>query len=442
MKPDLVFILENAAWPALLLDGSGAILRANPAAVKTFGPALEGEAPLLSAIWSAENGSDAGAVPRALGTFAGGHDGAQIAGPGRRRRRVFNSRFAPSARMAEKFFVFQAVPEAAAAGDEKNQSPEASLAQKQKLDCALQLARTVSLDFNNALTGVLAHTSLLLGKAEPGHPWRHSLMEVEKSAERAAEISNELAAFSRQETEAPRAAAGNLNAVVNRCVEFFRNARGAAITWQLQLEKGLFAARFDEAKLQQALMKVLENAVEAVAGGRRPNHGANAQSGIDRAGAGPECATGGGHLCVRGNRRQRRWDRAGGVAPDFRAVLHDQGRSASRPRPGAGLWHREQSRRRRGGVGPAGRGHFGADLSAGGKAARRRKRGRGRQSARNGNGAGGGRRTPCVDDDGNDPDRIRLQSSDGQQRPEGAGRSWRATTRRWTWWSRTWSCRA
>ena len=109
--------------------------------------------------------------------------------------------------------------------------------------------------------------SLLLGKAEPGHPWRHSLLEVEKSAERAAEISNELAGFSRQETEAPRAAAGNLNAVLNRCADFFRNTPGAAITWQLQLEKGLFAARFDEAKLQQALTKVLENAVEAVAGG-------------------------------------------------------------------------------------------------------------------------------------------------------------------------------
>ena len=57
MKSDAVFILENAAWPALLLDGSGTILRANPAAVKTFGSVLEGEAPLLSAIWSAENGS-------------------------------------------------------------------------------------------------------------------------------------------------------------------------------------------------------------------------------------------------------------------------------------------------------------------------------------------------------------------------------------------------
>jgi CheY-like chemotaxis protein len=122
----------------------------------------------------------------------------------------------------------------------------------------------VSLDFNNALTSILGHTSLLLGKAEAGHPWRHSLMEVEKSAQRAAEISNELAAFSRQEMETPRAAAGNLNAVVHRCVDFFRNAPGPVIVWKLQLDKGLFAASFDEAKLQQALTRVLENAVEAV----------------------------------------------------------------------------------------------------------------------------------------------------------------------------------
>jgi signal transduction histidine kinase len=265
MKPGIDFILENAAWPALLLDGSGTILRANPAAVKMFGSVLEGAAPMLSAIWSADNGttpeqflarwelSPAGMVELKLLAKGGG------AG-------AFSTSICSFNAGGEKFFVFQAVP-AAAAGDSKNQSAETISAQKQKLDCALQLARTVSLDFNNALTSILGHVSLLLGKAEPGHPWRHSLLEVEKSAQRAAEISNDLAAFSRQETETPRAAAGNLNAVVNHCVDYFRNAQGPAIVWKLQLEKGLFGARFDEAKLQQALTKVLENAVEAVAGG-------------------------------------------------------------------------------------------------------------------------------------------------------------------------------
>jgi CheY-like chemotaxis protein len=46
-------------------------------------------------------------------------------------------------------------------------------------------------------------------------------------------------------------------------VDFFRSAGGAHLTWRLTQEHSLFSARFDEAKVQQALMKVLENAVEA-----------------------------------------------------------------------------------------------------------------------------------------------------------------------------------
>jgi len=264
MKPDFVFILENADWPALLLDGSGNILRANPAAVKTFGPVLEGDAPSLSAIWSAENGTTAGQFLAQWGLSPAGTVALKflVKGGG---TGVFSISICAFSREEEKFFIFQADPETAGDGA-KNRPPDADFAQRQKLDCALQLARTVSLDFNNALTSILGHVSLMLGKAEPGHPWRPSLLAVEKSAQRAAEISSELAAFSRQEIEAPRTAAGNLNSVLNRCVDFFRNAPGAAIVWKLQLEKGLFAARFDEAKLQQALTKVLENAVEAVAG--------------------------------------------------------------------------------------------------------------------------------------------------------------------------------
>ena len=87
---------------------------------------------------------------------------------------------------------------------------EANLAHKQKLDCALQLARSVALDFNNALTSILGHSSLLLSKVEAGNPWRNSLTEIEKSAAKAAEIANDLAAFSRQEKGCPGAGGGQI----------------------------------------------------------------------------------------------------------------------------------------------------------------------------------------------------------------------------------------
>src|SRR5712671_2550892 len=55
MKLDAVFVLEHAGWPAMLVDGSGKICRANEAAVKLFSAPVEGGVSLLSAIWSPEN---------------------------------------------------------------------------------------------------------------------------------------------------------------------------------------------------------------------------------------------------------------------------------------------------------------------------------------------------------------------------------------------------
>jgi nitrogen-specific signal transduction histidine kinase/CheY-like chemotaxis protein len=143
---------------------------------------------------------------------------------------------------------------------------EAGLAHKQKLDCALQLARSVALDFNNALTSILGHTSLLLSKTEPGDPARNSLVEIEKSAARAAEIANDLAAFSRQEKDLRVQVAGNMNMLVERTVDIFQGSMQTPISISRQLERKLFTANFDEAKMQQALVKIFENAVEAIKG--------------------------------------------------------------------------------------------------------------------------------------------------------------------------------
>jgi two-component system cell cycle sensor histidine kinase/response regulator CckA len=164
---------------------------------------------------------------------------------------------------SRKYFVLQLLPETAPLpGDSKG--PPTDSSQKQKLECALQLARTVSLDFNNVLTTILGHTSLLLSQTDQKHPWRNSLIEVEKSAVKAAEIANDLGAFSLQEREPRPQVAGNLNSILVRNVELLQKAQKEKIEWTQQLERKLFAVKFDEAKIQQAFMKVLENAVQAV----------------------------------------------------------------------------------------------------------------------------------------------------------------------------------
>jgi two-component system cell cycle sensor histidine kinase/response regulator CckA len=261
MKAEVALGLENAAWPVLLVNSSGAIVRANPAAVQTFGATLEGEMP-LSAIWASENGPmaeqfilqwDNSPFPPGPLKFCVKDGGV----------RSFFTSICPLTEGPEKFFILQLFANVPAAGVAKDPSAE-SLAHKQKLDCALQLARTVALDFNNALTSILGHTSLLLTKAEANHPWRRSLLEVEKSAARAAEIANDLGTFSRQEKEPRGQSARNLNSILQRSIELFADLKGKKISWTSQLERKPYATKFDEAKMQQAFVKILENAVEAV----------------------------------------------------------------------------------------------------------------------------------------------------------------------------------
>jgi two-component system cell cycle sensor histidine kinase/response regulator CckA len=261
MKSDVSFDFENAAWPVLLVDGAGTVLCANQMALTVFAPVFAGKVATLASLWSPDNcitaekclkdGETALAPLTPLKLLAAG-------GP-----KVFSALAGVQLREEKRFLVLQLLPEIVG-GPVKTVTPDNGLAHKQKLDCALQLARSVALDFNNALTSILGYTSLLLSKAEAAHPWRRTLLEMEKSAAKAAEVAADLAAFSLQEKETRAQPTGNLNSILQRCVEFFQNSRAEPTAWTVQLARRLFAAKFDEAKIQQAFMKVLENAVESL----------------------------------------------------------------------------------------------------------------------------------------------------------------------------------
>jgi signal transduction histidine kinase len=273
MKSDVSFLLESAAWPAFVVEAGGTIRFANQAAIAFFGPKLEGEGLSLSALWAEPRESAeqflahwerAPATVRPLKYHGKGGTVAEFA------------TYICSVRDVQKRYIFQlikmggqpagppggtsraAIGEAGKAG-----SSDAAVIHKQKLDCALQLTRTVALDYNNVLTSILGHTSLLLANMEASHPWRGSLLEVEKAAEKAAEITHHLATFSQQEKEERAHTAANLNSTLRRVVEGFQKSRPDGIEWSLQFENHLYSVKFDEAKVQQAFVKIMENAVEA-----------------------------------------------------------------------------------------------------------------------------------------------------------------------------------
>ncbi len=260
MSLDVVFFMQEAVWPALLANAEGVIQQANPAARNFFGAALGSLPAPLSSLWPGDaatswedllkqTSGDMLSMPRMQFRQP---DGSQI------ERVLCGSKFTGT----EPVVLIQFLPIPA-----RDPTSSEAAAQKHKLECALQLARTVASDFNNVLTSILGHTSLVLSKLEPGHPLRTSLLEVEKSAAKAAEIANDLGTFSSSSREQKSPAAGNLNALLRRSVDTWREDDGQPpIHWSFHLEKHLFACKFDEAKIQQAVVKILENAAESLSG--------------------------------------------------------------------------------------------------------------------------------------------------------------------------------
>jgi signal transduction histidine kinase/CheY-like chemotaxis protein len=262
------FLLQEADWPAFLLRKDGLVLRANRAAARAFGSNIEKPDTKLGTIWSPENRDS-------LAQFL------NLPAPTLLPRLKFRLKSGLPATFLvqmtclppDEVCLLQLLKEPAPAPAPSTAPPggapapaasEAYSVQRQKLDCALQLARSVALDFNNALTSILGHTSLLLSKAEAGHPWRGSLVEIEKSADKAAEVASDLASFSLQEKDARVQTAGNLNTLLERTVEVLQTSLPLPIPILRQLERKLFTVNFDEAKMQQALVRILENAVEAI----------------------------------------------------------------------------------------------------------------------------------------------------------------------------------
>lgn len=289
MKSKFDQMLEYAGWPALLVADNGEIRYANSAAADLFGPAIKADKPSLAAIWPAD-------LPETPVQFLGRLDRAKTSVKPLRckvksgKTTLFKSYICPVTRDRHPHFIFQLFTEHAASANaaappamgvpaKPPETPpetapvaqpapppapvEVNTAQKQKLDCALQLIRSVVLDFNNALTSILGHTSLILSKMDEKNTLRKPLIEIEKSAEKAAEIVNDLGAFSRQDKEHRTSGNDNLNLLLRRTIDLVQAPSDIQLEWQLHMEPKPYGAVFDEAKMQQAFLKIFENAIQA-----------------------------------------------------------------------------------------------------------------------------------------------------------------------------------
>ena len=144
---------------------------------------------------------------------------------------------------------------------------EEQLRQAQKMEAVGRLAGGIAHDFNNVLTAIFGYTDLLIEQFRVDDPRRSDVVEIRRSAERAASLTRQLLAFSRKQVMQPQLL--NLNEVITSVGKLLNRLVGDDVVIEMQLAPDLVKVRADPGQMEQVLMNLVSNARDAMPEGGR-----------------------------------------------------------------------------------------------------------------------------------------------------------------------------
>ncbi|WP_067733325.1 hybrid sensor histidine kinase/response regulator [Novosphingobium naphthalenivorans] len=136
------------------------------------------------------------------------------------------------------------------------------VAQATKMQAVGQLAGGVAHDFNNVLTAILGTCDLMLMRHTPGDSDYDDIQQIRANSNRAASLTRQLLAFSRQQTLRPEVL--QLPDVVADVSQMLRRLIGEKIQFVVSHDRDLGPVRADPTQLEQVIVNLAVNARDAM----------------------------------------------------------------------------------------------------------------------------------------------------------------------------------
>ena len=152
-----------------------------------------------------------------------------------------------------------------AEGRKRNNQLEQQLLQSQKMEVIGRLAGGVAHDFNNLLTAINGYVYSGMKDTTTGADGLICLQEIHKVAERAANLTQQLLAFSRRQAIKPRVI--NLSDLVTDTCKLLKSLLGEHVELVSPKAKAPALVHVDPNQMSQVLINLAVNARDAMSGG-------------------------------------------------------------------------------------------------------------------------------------------------------------------------------
>jgi PAS domain S-box-containing protein len=141
---------------------------------------------------------------------------------------------------------------------------EEHLRRAERMQAAGKLAGGVAHEVNNMMTGVIGFSEFLLRSLQEGDARRSDVEEIIKAGTRAADVTRQLLAFTRQQFLQPQVL--EVNTVVSDMEKLLRRSLGEGHVLRLNLSAEAGQLRADRGQLEQVLINLVINARDALSG--------------------------------------------------------------------------------------------------------------------------------------------------------------------------------